>query len=231
MEISEEILSIPPYISTAWKNISALHLEGSELIITLQNGTSIKVPSQSSELLEKIFFTHADYLKNQTRKKRPKAPRKPAFENFDFNLAMGPDLDGMPGISSMMQHNPEMADSPNLPKEILEKISAVTKALDIEMTNSDGIPKAEPHCNCTYCQIARALVGEPPKEDEPVQEEIVTDADLTFREWEIQQVGDKIYIVTNPLNKDESFQVFLGTPVGCTCGQEGCEHIKAVLQS
>jgi len=93
------------------------------------------------------------------------------------------------------------------------------------------IPKGEPHCNCPYCQIANAMQGTVSEVEEKEVEEEVTEDDLKFREWDIKQEGDKLYIVTNPLDADEHYQVFLGTPVGCTCGQKNCEHIRTVLSS
>ena len=65
--------------------------------------------------------------------------------------------------------------------------------------------------------------------EEPLEE--VTDEDLKFRTWDIKQPGKKLYLVTNPLDNNENYNVFLGKPVGCTCGQKYCEHIKAVLNS
>jgi hypothetical protein len=78
-----------------------------------------------------------------------------------------------------------------------------------------------------HCQIAKALHGELPEE----QEEEVTDEDLKFRLWDIDQTGDKLYVVTNPLDSKEYYNVFLGDPIGCTCGEKNCEHIRAVLNS
>ena len=63
------------------------------------------------------------------------------------------------------------------------------------------------------------------------KEEIVSDAELHFREWDIKQLEKQLYNVTNPLDTTEHYQVFLGTPLGCTCGKTNCEHIRAVLNS
>ena len=90
------------------------------------------------------------------------------------------------------------------------------------------LPKAEPHCNCTYCQITRTLSHAQQEEE---QDEEVTEEDLRFRSWDIEQKGDQLFTVTNPLDKAETYQVFLGHPVGCTCGKKKCAHIEAVLRS
>jgi len=67
MKINNSILSIPPYISTSWKNILSLHVEHTstnekELIITLTNQSKIFVPNLEDSLLEEIFNTHATFL-------------------------------------------------------------------------------------------------------------------------------------------------------------------------
>ena len=62
-------------------------------------------------------------------------------------------------------------------------------------------------------------------------EEEITEDDLKFRNWDIRQTADKLYAVTNPLDENEHYSVFLGTPLGCTCGEKNCEHIRAVLNS
>jgi hypothetical protein len=233
MKINLEILSIPPYISTAWRNISSLHIEESELVITLKNGVAIHVPNQKAEILEQIFECHASYLEKE-EVKRPSAPSKrlqsPFMPPLGLNFALSAGPDGIEGLGSMMQHSPEHANAPDLPEEMLNQIERLTKAIGIDEGAISSLPKAEPHCNCPYCQVARAISGEQ-KKVEPESEELVTDDDLSFRDWEIAQIGDKLYSVTNPLDEKESYQVYLGMPVGCTCGQSGCEHIKAVLNS
>ena len=133
----------------------------------------------------------------------------------------------MESLGSIMHHNPSQSKAPNLPPEILDKITAISKIMGVEDTES--IPKAEPHCNCIHCQIAKALRGQKKKNEEILEE--VTDEDLKFKTWDIKQTGKKLYSVTNPLDNNENYNVFLGKPVGCTCGQKNCEHIKAVLNS
>ena len=126
-----------------------------------------------------------------------------------------------------MQHNSAQGDAPDLPAELIQKIAGIAQI----MAGGDlkNFPKPEPHCNCMHCQVARAIHnGE--KEDE-ADEETVSDEDLQFRTWDISQSGEKLFTVTNPLDSDEHYNVFLGSPVGCTCGESHCEHIRAVLSS
>ena len=148
--------------------------------------------------------------------------------NLGIPLQFG--MDGFQGFGAM-QHNPEQADAPDIPAEVLSKITQVAEALGME-GDTLSIPEAEPHCNCTVCQVARAMKGEtPPEEVVSYEEEEVSDKDLTFKEFDIVQKSEQVYEVTNPLDTSEHFQVFLGTPVGCTCGKKDCAHIKAVLNS
>ena len=62
-------------------------------------------------------------------------------------------------------------------------------------------------------------------------EEIVSDEELRFKTWEISQTNDKLYLVSNPIDANEHYSVYLGEPVGCTCGEKHCDHIRAVLSS
>lgn len=238
-KINHKILSIPPYISTSWKNINTLHMKeikGKQvLVIVLHNGTLIEIPGLDGALIEQIFDAHSQYVDQET--KEPQAESLKTFEpsgkegdvSFSFGLPFQMSGGETPeNISSFLQHNSDQADAPEMPPEVIQKITSITKALGMDMEQMN-IPKAEPHCNCPYCQIARAIQGEA-KEEEPVEEEVSED-DLRFRDWDIKQEGDKLYIVTNPLDANEHYQVFLGNPVGCTCGEKNCEHVRTVLNS
>jgi len=212
MKISDKILSLPPYLSTPWKNVIALHVEprpyGLVLAIDLATGVRIEVPNLDKPTIEKIFEMHAQTFEEDKK------------IQIVFPL-------GAEGFSSMMQHNMDKADSADLPPELLEKAAAMTKSLGL--FDASSLPQAEPHCNCPHCQILRAL-HETPKQEQ-IEEEAVSDADLQFRTWDISQEADKLYTVKNPLDEKEHYSVFLGKPLGCTCGQKNCEHIQAVLKS
>jgi hypothetical protein len=223
MQVTDKILSLPPYISTAWKNIVSIHVEtrpyGHVLLIELVTGTKVEVPNLDPKLMEQIFSMHALVLEKEGSQ-NPIATQTFAIP-FPFPIE---------GLTSTLQHNPEQADTPPLPPEMLEKIQSLKGILPEDLTS---LQKAEPHCNCPYCQITRAITGALLEaEASPLQiEEEVSAADLTFRDWDIKQENDRIYSVTNPLDKKEHYNVFLGEPVGCTCGSKNCEHIQAVLRS
>lgn len=244
MKINQKILSIPPFISTSWKNVTSLHLEDRNgqtiLMIGLQNGSSIEIPNLPKEALQAIFAAHERFLEREESSAgaSPTMPMGPTLPPFIqggmpsngsavFSLPLNLGIDG--NMGNLLQHNQEGADSPDLPKEVLNKIKSLSKAMGIE--TKDNLPKPEPHCNCLHCQIMRAFADEEQEELLEVHDEEISDADLRFREWDIHQSDDKLYIVSNPFNKQEHYNVFLGSPVGCTCGQANCEHIRAVLNS
>ena len=230
--INEKILSIPPYISTTWESIVSLHVSPSPetLVISLNSGTTINIPNLSQDILTKIFQTHSEFITSQSKQKPTQAPSNLFNMDNVVNLGLPMNFGGtLEGIGAAMQHNPQQSNAPDLPKEVLEKISAVAKIMDNDQSLGQTL-KAEPHCNCMHCQIARAISGQDPITEDPLEEE-VSDEDLRFRTWDIEQAGDKLYTVSNPLNKEEQYSVYLGEPLGCTCGQKNCEHIKAVLDT
>ncbi len=242
-KINEKILSIPPYISTSWKNIKMLHMKESNgsplLVIVLQNESVIEVPQLAKEVIEQIFEVHSKFIEQEEEVTTPSfkpfqptnTPSDVAFSfGLPFNMSNG---DEGANLGSILQHNSDQKNTPDLPPEILSKVTTIAKTLGMDIDQMN-IPKAEPHCNCVYCQVARAFQNEAddaPQVEAQEEEEAVSDDDLRFRDWDIKQEGDNLYLVTNPLNQEEHYQVFLGSPVGCTCGQKNCEHIQVVLKS
>lgn len=227
IKITDKILSIPPYISTSWSRIAALHMKGGILAITLVDDDTIHISNLNSETIHSIFQHHAVYLeKEHTNSNVPDLSGLKGIvdqEEPSIRLAFGTSLDG---LGNIMQHNPNQADSPDLPPEIIQKIGAIAKI--ITPVDELVLPQAELNCNCFYCQIARALNPLSLTEilEEPETE--VSEQDLQFQKWSITQTGDKLYSVSN---EHEKYNVYLGQPVGCTCGQHGCDHLLAVLKS
>lgn len=243
MKISPKILSIPPYISTSWKNIASLHLENQSddnvLIITLHNGAQIEVPHLETSLIETIFAAHIHHLELEEKvavnKPLSQTPFSlPAGNTGHFSLellALDNSSIDLNGFSSLM-HDASQANAPKLPEDILEKIGHIAQAMGLD--DPQALPQPETDCNCMRCQIASAIQScLRPKEDtlQEEPEEIVSDEDLKFSTWHVSQAQDKLYIVTNPLEESEQYQVHLGDPIGCTCGHEHCEHVRAVLNT
>lgn len=241
MNITPKILSIPPYVSTSWKNIASMHVEHRNsdriLIVSLHNGTRIEIPQLETSTIEIIFNTHSRFLEHEENASNPPtSPTSPlnllpaTGQILSFEIPFRNGLAEMEGLGSLLEHNPSQANSPDLPKEVLEKITQLSQTMSIN--DPHAVPKPEPHCNCMRCQIARAMqAGVNPTGVREEPEEMVSDEDLKFRSWDVVQKSEQLYQVINPLDEKESYNVFLGCPIGCTCGEKQCEHIKAVLNT
>lgn len=228
MKITSKLLSIPPYISTSWHNIIALHVKNEDLVISLANGETIEIPGLSTDTLHAIFVAHSSYLDyeaNLEAERRNQAQMPPSIQAL---LAADPQQAAQMrfGFSSLedpgqlMQHNPAQADAPDIPFEILQKIAAIAKIIAPE--SEDVIPQAEPNCNCMHCQLSRAIHGD------TIAHTII---EVQNDPWEVSQVEEKLYLVTNKADTNDHYNVYLGEPVGCTCGVNGCAHVLAVLRS
>lgn len=239
MKINNKVLSIPPYISTSWDRILSLHLQGNVLVIALSHGETVSIPALPSETLDVIFALHATYLEEEKPKPQSivsHAGLPPFLQASMFAAEQGPEspirfgLTSLDGLTSVMQHDPSQSNAPDLPNEIIEKISAVANI--VAPDEMGAVLPAKSDCNCPHCQITRAITGQTKHADsQQHEEESITASDLHFEEWTIVETSPKLYTVTNKLDLTERYSVFLGNPVGCTCGQEGCEHILAVLKS
>jgi hypothetical protein len=211
IKITKKSLIISPYLSTRWDNILSIRLlPGDILSFQLKDQTHAEVPHLSIEEIDEILKAHAHYINSE-----------PTIESFRFSF---PSLRNTGAIDPMaMEHNPQQANLPPLPTKLLEKIATLVKTLGIDGFTLISPP--EPHCNCTYCQLARTV-----QQPQEIEEE-VTDEDLKFRNWDVKPSGNQLYSVSNPLDETEHYTVFLGSPIGCTCGSKSCEHIRAALDS
>jgi hypothetical protein len=220
MHITPTILSIPPYLSTAWKNISSLQTvkEGStfRLIISLRDKTRVEIPNLDEESVKKIFDAHTYYCGKENN-------LSPLNSPFSLSLPFPSENNGLiDSLGPSMQHNEEQANLPPLAPDILKKIGMVARAFGLE--DLSLLPEPKPGCRCVYCQLLQSMKNE-------VDELEISEEDLHFKNWEIQQTNEKLYLVTNPLDTNEHYHVYLGDPLGCTCGKKNCEHIREVLKS
>lgn len=235
MIINSKVLHLPPYLSTHWNHIAAIHMDGTLLMITFVKGNVITIPNLPPNVIEAIFQAHASHLEGEKESATVSQPKNlhQAMRNVEqtMELPFRFGFSSFDGLGSALQHNQAQANAPDLPPEILQKISAIAKIVTPE--DQTALPKAEPHCNCMHCQIARAITSglQTKPEAQIAEESPVSDAELTFQPWDIQQTSDKLYTVTNRVDSLEKYTVYLGDPVGCTCGKTGCEHILAVLKS
>lgn len=229
MKIDDTILSLPPLISTTWEKIQGIFAKDSRsLEIHLCTGAIVSVPMPEPKVVERIFHFHLQSLEKKGSKSGAKTPSMAEGDLLFHPLKnpMGLLPESFMGLSQIMQHDPQQADLPLIPKDFLDKVIGLAKSLnpDTPLLFHD----AQPHCHCIYCQIGKAIdaTQEHQENDEPV-----SDKDLKFKEWEITQKGTCLYELKNPLDSNEIYQVYLGNPLGCTCGSSQCEHIKAVLNS
>lgn len=225
MKITTKILSIPPYISTSWDSIDYLKSSREEehllLVIGLKSDLApIIIPNLSLAILDEIFQAHVGYL--EEKQTIPSLlPGPGLFKAMDQMISsLITPQENTTLVDTIMQHNPEHADNPVLPTDLLAKLLEATK--DLALFENAIF---EPTCQCMFCQIARAM-----QEQKQIDEE-VDDADLHFLDWQVVEVSSKLYRVINPEDPQEVYNVYLGEPVGCTCGQKSCAHIEAVLKS
>lgn len=245
VKISEKLICIPPHISTTWDQVCFMQSEQDHetkkmtLILHLTDGKVVSIPELDASIVDIAFSAHTQHLEKSVpmRETLPKAAHGLTHPLLGispdqiaaFQIRLGSQQSGgMEGIEGAMQHNPAQANAPSLPKEIIDKIAAIAKIL----TSGDlsSFPKPEPHCNCVHCQVARSIHNLPEDEMEKL-DEVISDDDLHFRNWDILQTSENLYLVSNPIDPREQYNVYLGTPVGCTCGEEHREHIRAVLSS
>lgn len=235
MIINEHTITIPPYISTSWNEVASVYLKEGELVISLHDGDSIAIPNLSDDEVERIFTLHSQHLEEMSQiEKSQKQEQKGTTQELPFKLAFGPM--NLENFGMAMQHNPAQMDAPDLPPEVLEQIGTIAKKVLPE--DPEAIPKAEPHCNCFFCQLARTIhSGVDISDTIELEEEPVSEEELQFQQWDVEPVKDEqgnehshLLTVKNRLAPHEEYKVSLD-PMGCTCGHEGCDHIVAALRS
>jgi hypothetical protein len=214
MMCDDSIFSFPPYLSTTWEHVAAVSMHPSGRVeIALNNGSCVLLPDISPDQTDAIFQCHKRYLSKKI------STEGRVIQKF----GMGLEIPGSGAIP--LQHNPLEAGGSHLPEEFIEKLAEITKATLPKEILSDFTP--EPHCHCTFCEIARAAN---PGVEELV--EIATPKEETIaNRWIVQQVSEKLYTVSSSEDPAESYSVFLGQPIGCTCGKADCVHIISVLKS
>lgn len=240
MIINRQILSIPPHVSTSWSEVKALYVQEELLFILLYEGTVIQIPRLSPQVLEQIFQAHALYLEEQSERpaKEAQNPLHMFFNSVQtLELPFSLALNGLEMLGGVLHHNVEQAHRSDLPEEVLQKIAMAARLLGPE--EREQLPCAEPHCNCIHCQIMRAIGHEKREEQKREKEEgqlqppadSVEGTEASQGIWLVEQCGEQLFQVTHRDEPTEVYKVFLGTPLGCTCGDDRCIHILAVLRS
>ena len=241
IKITNTILSIPPHISSRWEFIQSLRVQEGKLIITLKDGSSCPIPSLTQEEISTIFSafaSNAHSLEEDEKKKEDLLKKdlsqlvdgiKRGFSDF-MNLIS--KQGGSPlGFAKALEHDPSNAHLAPLPPEAKKRVEMLLQIVPEDEILSMHEPV--PHCNCMYCQVQRLLREALFKKKHLIEDEgePVEESELKFTEWDVESLGDNLYIVRSKLNPQEEYRVFLGEPLGCTCGKANCEHIIAVLRS
>ena len=237
MKLTPKIFSIPPYISTRWEFVLSLRVTDDVLIVTLKDGTVCTIPNLPKETIEQIFTFHTEAEEVQDRERENLQPllesMKTGFKDLMQMLSkLGANAAG--SIGKALEHDPQNANLPELPPDMVKKVQLLLNVIPKE--DVLAMPEGVPGCHCMYCQINGILrrsigIGEENVPDELEGSEPVEEKDLQFSEWNVESIGDKLYKVSNKLNQNEEYRVFLGDPIGCTCGRPHCEHVLAVLRS
>ncbi len=245
VKINDQLICISPYISAKWEQVNFLKTvseEGSEnltLILSLVNNNEVAIPNLPLSIIDLAFSAHLQFLeKLEASNKSSKESNNPfKFITELFQQLSSPSSSqsfmklGIPfpslstDLEAILQHDISQKDTPTASKETLTKLGNTLKM--ILGNNFKLLLSPEPHCNCLHCQTGRFLF----QQEEASKEDYIDNEDLKFRSWDIIQSDTQVYTVTNPLDPKEQYNVSLGSPVECSCGQNHCEHIKAVLYS
>jgi hypothetical protein len=235
MKINEHYLSIPPHISVSWKEVASLSTQADTLIIQLKGGKTFSIQGLSVEQLETIFTYHLLHIEQENLPLPPMAMppmpmgKIPVMNPFQFDpmelleLPIAFKIGTPDGVVSALTHNPTQSDAKLLPTELLDKIASITKNMGGGV--QDVLPPGIDGCRCYFCQIMNHIHLQRFLEQE------VSDEELHFHDWTVQETGENLFSVENPLDSAEKYSVYLGHPVGCSCGKSGCEHLIAVLKS
>jgi hypothetical protein len=249
MKINHRVLHIPPYISCRWNEIASIGVEthNDEILLHIQllSGSKVTVPNLTQDQIDLIFKMHVQHLESAAEEEEEfkKMKELPFFSNLfqappmDANVAtsfgtpIAFHLDANDPAALFQGHNPAFYNSPPLPKEILNKIVIIAKAI-----GGDMVKDVEPVdlCNCFFCQIARALHQERAEESKPhVPKNLPKDLlrGGIDPEWMVEEIGTNLYKVTSRDEPSVIYQVYLGNPIGCSCGSNRCSHIIAVLKT
>jgi hypothetical protein len=208
MIINKQLLSIPPFISTSWKDVELLLSDGQHTLnIYLKNGTLVKISHLLKEQLDLIFNVHQEILLTQAQDLAA-----PLIDPLFFQFS-GPFL----------EHDPELSDANPLPDEVKARLQSLLEGLP--KIDSAKLPQPILGCNCPHCQLM-TLINVPKNE-----EEYVDDEELKFASWDVNQLSDHLFKLTHPYDETDIYYVSLESPISCTCGEKNCEHIEHILRN
>ncbi|MBM3198803.1 MAG: hypothetical protein FJZ58_06075 [Chlamydiae bacterium] len=225
IRVSSQSLSVVPYISTSWSQVSSLKSipqdENWELWISLQEGSFVTIPGLTQTDLEEIFSAHASYLENSSR---------PSLQDTSLLTSSFPlTFTEFQGLTTLLHHDPDKSNHIELPKELQDRIIALVATIPLK--ESLILPQAEPHCSCPHCQMVRLVEQGMQLPSSFCEEQETMNEETPLPSWDIKQVGKDEYLLTSTEFSQETYTVHLDSPVRCSCEINGCEHIQAVLKS
>lgn len=260
MRITDRYFSFPPHIVCCFDQICCIEGKkvAEELLslkVFLINGHKVQLPDLEENVAKKLFDayqrfhdnrqilrvhlrsisqaeTKEELQANSSKQAESQDPFssifRPAPTLFSAEQLFGPSPFGPPmeQMARHLRHNPEMKDLPSLPKDILERIANAAQLLLSHPEDAKKAPEPEIGCQCVHCQIARAIQQGLEHGYEPV-----TNEDLRLSTWHIKPIEDSRYLVENTLDPSHCHLVALKPSISCSCGDQNCQHIEAVLRS
>lgn len=257
IKITDRLFSFPPHLVTPWEQVSSI--EGKSfsenetiVIFHMTTGLSIELPALPKDKVKAIFEAYELYhdqralikvrIRNTLTEPSAGLPganiipaplssnTTPPVMGVAIPLSMFHEVSPLSSASlsqlaQNLRHNPEMKDLPNLPQSLLEKIARTARDLFNE-DSSFELPTPHAGCCCMHCQLARAAQCGLEQAGENVSEE-----DLRFSRWHIHPLSLDHFLVVSTENPSECFDVRLKPHVECSCKENGCAHIDAVLRS
>jgi hypothetical protein len=122
-----------------------------------------------------------------------------------------------------LEHDPDLKDSSPIPEEVKTRLASLINHLP--QIENIKLPQPHPDCFCPHCQLMILL------NSEQNQDDIVSDDDLKFATWIIEEIQQKQFKVIHPYNENDFHLVSLDNPIHCSCCQMDCEHIEHILRN
>ena len=91
--INDRFLSLPPLVSVSWKEISSLYMKEEKLHIVLKEGEMLMLEDLTEDVIDMIFFHHAQYLERRAEEKHREAMgslgKMMQLQDKDGQISMG----------------------------------------------------------------------------------------------------------------------------------------------
>ena len=100
VKITPKILSIPPYISTSWSNISSIHLRNhSQMVFSLKDGSQVEIPNMAQGDIDEIFQAHANFSESDSF-----LPKSLFDNSLSLSIPIKADGSTLDPLNAHMQH-------------------------------------------------------------------------------------------------------------------------------